>query len=1482
MKKSQISLLHKALLAILIILLPISITFFHSYNKSKENLKNYILNDLTIMAEAFEGQVYQFLEMSKRRAHDFTTDGAIISGVKRILAGDKQTVKNLNRHLIKNKLSIDDTIQHIGILSPEGKVIASTEESELGKDFSNEPFFRNGIKKISVVERSDHGAFEPGVVVSAPIKDPETGKTIGVLANFIRFFDLDKVLSGEFNREFGAVSWSKGNRKTMEVYLVNKDRLMITKSIFVKDAVLRQKVNSMPISACLEHLKEYDGFYPDYRGIMVAGASMCMPAMNWVLLVEVDEEEILAPAAEIQKDALITAGVVLGLMGVLFGAFLRGVLRPLRIMSSASEAIAGGDYNVEVPVESGDEIGKLSVSFNKMANEVKNRTALLRESEERLRAIIDNSTAIIYLKDIHGKYLLVNRRYLEIFNLSADGILGRTDYEIFPTEVAALFRANDTKVIEAKMPMEFEENAIQEDGVHHYISIKVPLIDASGAPFATCGISTDISERKRMEEALRESEEKYRSVISNIPDVTWTSDGEGNTIFISSNVTKIFGYTPDEIYASEKKAWLSAIHPDDLHRVVSSYNALFADNEHYNVEYRLKRKDGSWIWINDRAMTCYEKNGVKYADGIFSDITERKIAEEKIARLNRLYSVLSKINEAIVRNRDTHELCQQACHVAVEDGGFLMSWIGFVNRTTMTVEPFASWGEDVSYLDNLNISLKDEPEGRGMTGKAIREGKPFICNDVEKDPCMALWREKALKYGFRSSAAIPLRSKGMVLGALNFYSGEANFFNNEEMKLIEALAADISYAIEAIEFEKEGKRAQEELNLLQTVSLDIREAEDIHSALKLAITKICHTAGWSLGEVWIPNQDGTALEYAAVSCEVCGKEMNELVEASKRISFSISEGLPGRVWAKKENLWIKDISRENDCVRAALIRKAGLKAAFGIPIISGDRVLAILVFFMKEVKGEDQRSIDLVSAISAQLGSVIQRKFAEEARQELQQRYEELVNRLRIGIYRNTAGEEGRFLEVNPAVVSIVEADSKEEVLKHNVSDFYADKSKRLEFSNKLLKFGFIRNEELEFITLKNRKIWVAVSAMKKEKDGGIYFDGVIEDITEHKRLEEQLRQAQKIEAVGQLAGGIAHDFNNILTALIGYGNLLMLKKSDDELVKTYAGQMLNLSEKAATLTQGLLAFSRKQIMNPKAVDLNDLVKRVEKILLRIIGEDIQLKAIIDDKELIIKADSTQIEQVIINIATNARDAMPGGGSLIIKTETLQIDKHFIEKHGYGEPGSYGCITISDTGTGIEASVQERIFEPFFTTKEVGKGTGLGLSVVYGIVKQHYGFINVYSEPGKGTTFRIYLPLSDSYVAQSMEKEHEQLRGGKEIILLAEDEADVRNITRAMLQEFGYTVIEAVDGEDAVAKFIENQDSINMLLFDMIMPKKNGKEAYAEIVKIKPQVKALFTSGYAAEIMRTRGILDEGLNFISKPVSPGDFLNKVREVLDHE
>ncbi|PIV19920.1 MAG: hybrid sensor histidine kinase/response regulator [Deltaproteobacteria bacterium CG_4_8_14_3_um_filter_45_9] len=381
--------------------------------------------------------------------------------------------------------------------------------------------------------------------------------------------------------------------------------------------------------------------------------------------------------------------------------------------------------------------------------------------------------------------------------------------------------------------------------------------------------------------------------------------------------------------------------------------------------------------------------------------------------------------------------------------------------------------------------------------------------------------------------------------------------------------------------------------------------------------------------------------------------------------------------------------------------------------------------------------------------------------------------------------------------------------------------------------------------------------------------------------LQDQLRQSQKMEAIGRLAGGIAHDFNNLLTVIKGYSQLSLVEIKEGDPLRGDIEEIKNAADRAADLTRQLLAFSRRQIMEMKVLDLNDLLKNLDKMLRRVIGEDIELVTPLAEDLGRVKADPGQIEQVIMNLSVNARDAMPEGGKLTIETANVELDGAYARNHVAVTPGRYVMISVSDTGVGMAPEVRDRVFDPFFTTKEKGKGTGLGLSTVYGIVKQSDGNIWVYSEPGKGTAFKIYLPRVDEPLEEAGEVVvQKEIVGRGETILVVEDEEEVRKLAVQILRRQGYTVLEASQGNETSHICEQHKGAIHLMVMDVVMPGMNGRELAKSLEPHHPEMQVLYMSGYTDNAIVHHGILEKGLNFIQKPFTLEGLLRKVREVLD--
>jgi len=421
---------------------------------------------------------------------------------------------------------------------------------------------------------------------------------------------------------------------------------------------------------------------------------------------------------------------------------------------------------------------------------------------------------------------------------------------------------------------------------------------------------------------------------------------------------------------------------------------------------------------------------------------------------------------------------------------------------------------------------------------------------------------------------------------------------------------------------------------------------------------------------------------------------------------------------------------------------------------------------------------------------------------------------------------------------------------------------------------------EFQELFIKGR--WYEITVDPILNSGGHYEGAVhiVSDVTERRSLEEQLHQAQKMEAIGHLAGGVAHDFNNILQAIVAYSSILLESLPEHDEKREFADEISRGAQRASALTRQLLAFSRRQILEMQDLDMNAVVRGLVTMIRRLIGADIDVKVREGRNLGIVHADRGQMEQVLLNLCVNARDAMPEGGVLTIETEHVVMDQEYCKAHGWASPGRYVLLGVSDTGCGMDAETQERIFEPFFTTKELGKGTGLGLATVYGIVRQHQGMVQVYSEFGKGTRFSVYLPSIEPSELYAETEPVERARGGTETILVAEDDPTVRKLAARILENAGYTVLPAGDGREAIEIFNGRKDPVDLIILDVVMPKMGGKPVYDVLHQEHAGLRFLFSSGYGTEAIHTGFVLNEGIELIQKPYAPDALLRKVREVLD--
>ena len=539
-------------------------------------------------------------------------------------------------------------------------------------------------------------------------------------------------------------------------------------------------------------------------------------------------------------------------------------------------------------------------------------------------------------------------------------------------------------------------------------------------------------------------------------------------------------------------------------------------------------------------------------------------------------------------------------------------------------------------------------------------------------------------------------------------------------------------------------------------------------------------------------------------------------------------------------------------------------------------------------KNVQERTSELVKANKKLRQEISERKRTQDLLFNSEQKYRTLFEESRDVIFISST--DGKILEINPAGVELLGYDTKEELLNLDIEkNLYFQPNARTVYKKLIEKDGHVTDFEIVLKRKDGQKVIVhETSSMIRDKEGEITsYHGILRDVTEKIKLQSQLLQIQKMDSIGLLAGGVAHDFNNILTAINGYAEILLLKMEKTDPFYEVIENIRKGGERANNLTRQLLAFSRKQVYQLKVVDLNSLVQNLDKMIYRLISEDIQIEMKLSPGLNSIKADPGQIEQIIVNLVINARDAInqktsrAKGKKIVVQTKNTYLDQDFVKNHAGSTEGEYVSFSVTDSGVGMDEATKEKIFEPFFTTKETGKGTGLGLSTVYGIVKQNKASIYVTSKINKGTTFEIFWPSAGEMVHENEpEKKADDLKSGRETILYVEDDYDVREFTQEALRSLGYQIIEAKNGKEALSILSDRSKQIKLIFTDLVMPEMGGKELAEIIQKIDPTLKILFTSGYSDNHVIQKGIVDKKMNFIQKPYTFQTISREIRKILD--
>ena len=863
------------------------------------------------------------------------------------------------------------------------------------------------------------------------------------------------------------------------------------------------------------------------------------------------------------------------------------------------------------------------------------------------------------------------------------------------------------------------------------------------------------------------------------------------------------------------------------------------------VEFEMVKKDGSTMRVSFHGKIGRDSQGrFKQTHCIFHDITERVKQAREIEYLNRLYSVLSRVSQAVVRATSPETFLDQACREVVESGGFLEAWIGEEEPMTSAVVPTAFWGGIGEYVRGITVYADSRAEGRGLTGTCIREHRPVVHNDFLHDPQTLPWRDRAASFGIASGAAFPIERGGQAWGALTIYSDEVDRFGGEDVKLLEKVAGDIEFALDNLDREFRRKQAEEALR---------KSEQQFRTLVKNAPEAIFIQVA---GRFAYLNDAAIRLYGAASEKELLGHAIVERIHPDnrakilERIRLINEEGKPASLMEQKH------VNLDGTTVYVE---------AHSVPIRYQNSKGALV--FVRDIT---------------------ERKKAEKALRESEERYSRLFEDASLGIFRSNP--EGKLINVNPAYARMFGFDSPEEAESqiNDVADLYVNLSRRKEIVCMILDGKGPINAENQYkrkdgsIFTGNIHAWAV-----RDTDGKLlYYEGFVDDISERKRAEEekekleaQLRQSQKVEAIGMLAGGIAHDFNNILQPIIGYTEMELLELPPSSPMRESLEQVLNASLRAKELVKQILVVSRSTEEEQRIpIDISSIIKEALKLLRSSLPTSIEVRQNI--RKGLALADPTQIHQVLMNLCTNASHAMDGKGILEVRLSPVDLsESDLADQYIFDlKPGPYLRLKVSDTGCGMGAKTTERIFDPYFTTKEVGKGTGLGLAVVNGIVRRHEGAIAVRSEPGKGSTFSIFIPRLDAQPEATMQADG-PLQRGSERILLVDDEPAVMEMGTSILKRLGYKVTSQTDSVKALEVFRSSPDEFDLVITDYTMPKLTGLDFAREVLRTRPDIPLLLCTGFSEKI--TPDSLKElGMGLLMKPYNMRQISKAVRKILD--
>jgi two-component system, cell cycle sensor histidine kinase and response regulator CckA len=1147
------------------------------------------------------------------------------------------------------------------------------------------------------------------------------------------------------------------------------------------------------------------------------------------------------------------------------------------------------------PVRTGDTLFFTGVLLDITARRIAERK--LSESERKFSVITDLMPQIIFEIDEKGNVVFVNKQAFEFFGYEeSDFPDGFNCFQHIAPEDHARVVENMEKTAQEGQSSGDEYTGIRKDGTRFPIMIYASRIMQDDRLKGYRGIIVDMARKKQAEEALIESEERLRQIIDLVPHFIFAKDSDGKFILANKAVADAYGVEVDDLIGQIDPRSFSSDHQKSA--LQDDLEVIHEGTRKYIPEEAVTDSEGNVRYLQT-AKIPFTFSGTQTPAllGVSVDITERKAALEALRKSEerfRKYFEVPLIGVAII-DPSGHwlEVNDKFCDMVgySRDELLGMKWQDITPAESLSSE----LERYLAFMESGSASTaareKQYCTKNGMIIDVIiathcvrkDDGTPDYLQCVIQDiterkmaECAMAASEQQLLTILSASPIGIGKVRDRIVEWVNDAICTMTGYSREELTGHDTCHLYVGPA----EFERIGSLLYEEGQaetkwltkdgsirdmFLQVSAVDndayictatdmtrLKKAENTLKFTQFSVDRAIDSIYWM--------DAGGRIAYVNDSaCRSTGYSRDELLSMT---IHDLDPNYPAEIWPR---IWEDIVRLGSEQFESMHRRKDGslFPVELNVSYLSYDQFEYVCVFAR----------------------DITERKRAGEALRESEDRWQFALEGSGDGLWDwNVPGNRVYFSRQWKEMIGYAEdeiSDSLDEwdsrVHPDDKADVYAKLNDHLEGRSPV----YISQHRL--LSKDGSYKWVLDrgKVLNRTGDGKpLRIIGTHTDITERKHLESQLLQSQKMEAVGTLAGGVAHDFNNLLSAIMGYASLMQMKMEKHDPLYSYASHILTSSEKAANLTQSLLAFSRKQVIDLKPVALNDTVEKLHRLLERLIPEDVEFRVNKCDERLIVMADVGQLDQVIMNLVTNARDAMPRGGKLTIRIDRAADNSHFMATNKSVDLSEYALIEISDTGAGMDKKTIEKIFEPFFTTKELGRGTGLGLSIVYGIIKQHNGYIDVRSQPGEGSIFSVYLPLV--WMEPEDDRDIAQIVGGIETILIAEDNRELCQLSMRVLRDHGYSVLAAMDGLAAVEMFRQHAGEIALVILDVVMPKMNGKEAYEAIRKIEPSAKVIFTSGYTDDIVIERGVENEECDFLGKPLTPATLLKKIREVLDRQ